>query len=232
MEPRTPIDRKKSICSRFCLMKSFASAFSVLSCIMLLPSSRGDPCTRCRRSKTGNQNHSSRRRLPQAQALGEAESRQEEDAAVRQGRDPAGGVHRGAEDGWVRAPRGIVVRGSRRACGAPHHEEVVHRSRSRDLLYNAPHGEEPRKRRLEPRTTHDLAAGAQQRKLTTVATGAAPPRTAPPSARDTQRHRTRCAQGRHRHGLRRRRLPRAQAAIEAEGRQEKEGWIERASSRR
>ena len=38
----------------------------------------------------------------QAQAAGEAEGGQEEDAAVRQGRDSAGGVHRGVEDGWVR----------------------------------------------------------------------------------------------------------------------------------
>ena len=43
-----------------------------------------------------------RRRHPQAQAAGEAEGRQEEDAPVRQGRDPAGGVHRGAEDGGLR----------------------------------------------------------------------------------------------------------------------------------
>ncbi len=38
---------------------------------------------------------------PQTQAAGEAEGRQEEDAAVRQGGDPAAGVHRGAEDGWL-----------------------------------------------------------------------------------------------------------------------------------
>ena len=36
---------------------------------------------------------------PQAQAAREAEGRQEADAPVRQGRDPAGGVYRGAEDG-------------------------------------------------------------------------------------------------------------------------------------
>ena len=42
-----------------------------------------------------------RRRDAQAQAAGEAEGRQEEDASVRQGRNPAGGLHRGAEDGWV-----------------------------------------------------------------------------------------------------------------------------------
>ncbi len=40
-----------------------------------------------------------RRRQPQAQAARQAEGGQEEDAPVRQGRDPAGGVHRGAEDG-------------------------------------------------------------------------------------------------------------------------------------
>ena len=37
--------------------------------------------------------------IAQAQASGQAEGRQEEDAAVRQGRDPAGGLHRRAEDG-------------------------------------------------------------------------------------------------------------------------------------
>ena len=42
-----------------------------------------------------------RRRDAQAQASGEAEGRQEEDAPVRQGRHPAGGVHRGAEGGCV-----------------------------------------------------------------------------------------------------------------------------------
>ena len=36
---------------------------------------------------------------PQAQASGQAEGRQEEDAPVRQGRNPAGGLHCGAEDG-------------------------------------------------------------------------------------------------------------------------------------
>ena len=36
---------------------------------------------------------------PQAQAAGQAEGGEEEDAPVRQGGDPAGGVHRGAEDG-------------------------------------------------------------------------------------------------------------------------------------
>ena len=40
-----------------------------------------------------------RRRLPQAQAAGEAEGRQEEDAAIRQGRDSAGSLHRSLEDG-------------------------------------------------------------------------------------------------------------------------------------
>ena len=43
-----------------------------------------------------------RRRHPQAQAAGQAEGGEEEDAPVRQGRHPAGGVHRGAEDGWVK----------------------------------------------------------------------------------------------------------------------------------
>ena len=42
-----------------------------------------------------------RRRHAQAQASGEAEGRQEEDAPVRQGRHPAGGVHRRAEGGCV-----------------------------------------------------------------------------------------------------------------------------------
>ncbi len=42
-----------------------------------------------------------RRRHPQAQAAREAEGRQEEDAPVRQGRDPAGGLHRGAQDGQL-----------------------------------------------------------------------------------------------------------------------------------
>ncbi len=40
-----------------------------------------------------------RRHHPQTQAAREAEGRQEEDAVVRQGRHPAGGVHRRAEDG-------------------------------------------------------------------------------------------------------------------------------------
>jgi hypothetical protein len=35
-------------------------------------------------------------------AAGQAADRQEEDAAVRQSGDSAGGVHIGAEDGWVR----------------------------------------------------------------------------------------------------------------------------------
>ena len=43
-----------------------------------------------------------RRRHPQAQAARQAEGRQEEDAPVRQGRDTAGGLHRGAEDGGLR----------------------------------------------------------------------------------------------------------------------------------
>jgi GTP-binding protein LepA len=41
-----------------------------------------------------------RRRQPQAQAAGQAEGGEEADAPVREGRDPAGGVHRGVEDGW------------------------------------------------------------------------------------------------------------------------------------
>ena len=40
-----------------------------------------------------------RRHLPQAQAPRQAERGQEEDAPVRQGRDPAGSLHRRAEDG-------------------------------------------------------------------------------------------------------------------------------------
>ena len=40
-----------------------------------------------------------RRRQPQTQTSGEAEGRQEADAAVRQGRNPAGSVHCGVEDG-------------------------------------------------------------------------------------------------------------------------------------
>ena len=43
-----------------------------------------------------------RRRHPQAQAAREAEGRQEEDAPVRQGRHPAGSVHRRAEDGYMK----------------------------------------------------------------------------------------------------------------------------------
>ena len=43
-----------------------------------------------------------RRHQPQAQASGQAEGRQEEDAAVRQGRNSAGSLHRGAEDGLLR----------------------------------------------------------------------------------------------------------------------------------
>ena len=42
-----------------------------------------------------------RRRHPQAQAPREAEGGQEEDAPVRQGRHPAGSLHRRAEDGFV-----------------------------------------------------------------------------------------------------------------------------------
>ncbi len=40
-----------------------------------------------------------RRHFPQAQASGQAEGRQEEDAAVRQGRNPAGSLHRRPQDG-------------------------------------------------------------------------------------------------------------------------------------
>jgi hypothetical protein len=46
-----------------------------------------------------------RRRDAEKEAAGEAEGRQEEDAPVRQGRNPADGVHSGAEDGWVRLAR-------------------------------------------------------------------------------------------------------------------------------
>ncbi len=42
-----------------------------------------------------------RRRDPQEEASGEAEGRQEEDAPVRQGRDPPGGVHQRPEDGQL-----------------------------------------------------------------------------------------------------------------------------------
>src|SRR5208337_40007 len=44
----------------------------------------------------------------QTQAPREAEGGQEEDAPVRQGGDPAGGVHRGAEDGQLRRGRSLV----------------------------------------------------------------------------------------------------------------------------
>ncbi len=40
-----------------------------------------------------------RRHLAQAQAAGQAEGRQEEDARIRQSRDSPAGLHRGAEDG-------------------------------------------------------------------------------------------------------------------------------------
>ena len=43
-----------------------------------------------------------RGRVAEAEVAGQAEGWQEEDAAVRQGRDPAGGVYIGVEDGWVR----------------------------------------------------------------------------------------------------------------------------------
>jgi len=46
-----------------------------------------------------------RRHHPQAQASGQAEEGQEEDAPVRQGRYPAGGVHRRAEGGCLTSHR-------------------------------------------------------------------------------------------------------------------------------
>ena len=49
-----------------------------------------------------------RRCLAKEKTAGEAEGRQEEDAAVREGRDSAGGVHRGSEDGWVRLSRRVA----------------------------------------------------------------------------------------------------------------------------
>ena len=42
-----------------------------------------------------------RRRFPQAQAARQAEGRQEADAPIRQGRHPAGSLHRGVEDGYL-----------------------------------------------------------------------------------------------------------------------------------
>jgi GTP-binding protein LepA len=42
-----------------------------------------------------------RRRDAEAEAVGQAEGRQEEDAPVREGGDPAVGVHQCVEDGWV-----------------------------------------------------------------------------------------------------------------------------------
>jgi hypothetical protein len=51
-----------------------------------------------------------RRRHPQAQAAGQAEGRQEADAPVRQGRDPAGSLHRGAENRRLIA-LGPLIRG-------------------------------------------------------------------------------------------------------------------------
>ena len=62
-----------------------------------------------------------RRRHPQAQAAGEAEGGQEEDAPVRQGRDPAGGLHRRAEDGRV---SGRAAREDR--CEGRHHTGACH----------------------------------------------------------------------------------------------------------
>ena len=43
-----------------------------------------------------------RRRDAEAEASGQAEGREEEDAPVREGGDPAAGVHQCVEDGWVR----------------------------------------------------------------------------------------------------------------------------------
>src|SRR4051812_3944134 len=45
-----------------------------------------------------------RRHHAQTKTSGEAEGRQEEDAPIRQGRHPAGGVHCGAEGGCVTLP--------------------------------------------------------------------------------------------------------------------------------
>ena len=42
------------------------------------------------------------------EVAGEAEGWQEEDAPVREGRDSAGGVHCGVEDGWVRDDKGFI----------------------------------------------------------------------------------------------------------------------------
>ena len=57
-----------------------------------------------------------RRRHPQAQASGQAEEGQEEDAPVRQGGHPAGGVHRRAEGGRVEAA--AIARSRARRCPA------------------------------------------------------------------------------------------------------------------
>ena len=57
-----------------------------------------------------------RRRHPQAKASGKAEGRQEAHAAVRQGRNPAGSLHRRAEDGQLnRAVRPLSFRYSKSA---------------------------------------------------------------------------------------------------------------------
>ncbi len=56
-----------------------------------------------------------RRRHAQKEAPRQAEGGEEEDAPVRQGRHPAGGVHRGAEDGGV---RGKAVGGRKRGWSA------------------------------------------------------------------------------------------------------------------
>ena len=55
-----------------------------------------------------------RRHQPQAQAAGQAEGRQEEDAAIRQRRHPAIGLHRRPQDA---RQLGLGVRATRRACG-------------------------------------------------------------------------------------------------------------------
>src|SRR5690349_8164763 len=51
-----------------------------------------------------------RRHHPQTQTSGEAEGRQEEDAAVRQGRHPAGSLHCRAEGGQLRLFPGLATK--------------------------------------------------------------------------------------------------------------------------
>ena len=61
---------------------------------------QGDrPRNRARTAQGRHREMLRRRHHAQTQTSGEAEGRQEEDAAVRQGRHPAGGVYRGAEGG-------------------------------------------------------------------------------------------------------------------------------------